>query len=93
MNTVTIIAIVLASVFFAGLLAALILGASHRRKLVRAYEDAEDELQAKILSLTEEKASLESMLTAREAFEAQMQASRKQPFKHSRSSMQRIWRV
>lgn len=76
MNTVTIIAIVLASVFFAGLLAALILGTSHRRKLVRAYEDAEDELQAKILSLTEEKASLESTLAAREAFEAQMQASR-----------------
>ena len=75
MDSLTLFALVAAVLFFIIMLLAFFLGGAQRRRLVRDYEDAEDALQAKILSLTGEKASLESTLAAREAFETQMKTA------------------
>ena len=47
-------------------------GASVRRKLVRDHEAAQEDLRARLLTLSTEKAALESALSARDAYEQRL---------------------
>ena len=50
----------------------LVRSSRERQRLMREYEDAEDELQERLMKLSSEKAAVESKLAASEAFEARM---------------------
>lgn len=66
---ITVSAVAVAAVV--ALIAVILNGAAERSRIVKEYEDAEDELQNRITVLTGEKAALESRLEARKEFEAQ----------------------
>ncbi|MBP5218573.1 MAG: DNA recombination protein RmuC [Bacteroidales bacterium] len=50
----------------------LVRSSRERQRLMREYEDAEDELQERLMKLSSEKAAVESKLAASEEFEARM---------------------
>ncbi len=50
----------------------LVRSSRERQRLVREYEDAEDEFQERLMKLSSEKAAVESKLAASEEFEARM---------------------
>lgn len=50
----------------------LVRSSRERQRLVKEYEDAEDELQERLLKLSSEKAAVESKLAASEEYEARM---------------------
>ncbi len=70
---ITVSAVAVAAVV--ALIAVIRNGAAERSRIVKEYEDAEDELQNRITVLTGEKAALESRLEARKEFEAQLKES------------------
>ena len=65
-------AVVLVSVI--SLIAVIIRGSKERQRLVREYEDAKDGLQERLMTLSSEKASVESMLSARTEYEEKLKA-------------------
>lgn len=79
MNKDTIILIILAVVAvlsLVGMFVVMARGAKERARLVKKYEDAEDALQERITNLTSEKAAVESLLTARDEYEARLKEER-----------------
>jgi DNA recombination protein RmuC len=56
------------------LIAVIIRGSKERQRLVREYEDAKDGLQERLMTLSSEKASVESMLSARTEYEEKLKA-------------------
>ena len=87
-----IVAAVIALLAVAGLVAALVTGSKARQKLIREYEDsrsklmkdyedAEDILQERITALSSEKASVESLLAAREEYEARLKDEQERAFR------------
>ena len=80
-----IILAVVAVLAVAAMVVVMVMGSRERRRhveenrrLVAKYEDEEDALQDKITALSSEKASMESLLAAREEFAARLQEERKE---------------
>ncbi|MBO6160891.1 MAG: DNA recombination protein RmuC [Bacteroidales bacterium] len=65
-------AAVLAVISWVVLAVVALRGASVRRKLVRDHEAAQEDLRARLLTLSTEKAALESALSARDAYEQRL---------------------
>ena len=68
---------ILAVAFFAvaavvALIVVAVRSSRERRRLVKEYEDAEDELQERITALSSEKAALDGLLKARDEYEARL---------------------
>ena len=64
--------VVLAAVI--ALIAVISHGARERHRLVREYEDAKDGLQERLMTLSSEKAAVESLLSARTEYEERLKA-------------------
>ena len=84
-KTIMIILAVVAVLAVAAMVVVMVMGSRERRRhveenrrLVAKYEDEEDALQDKITALSSEKASMESLLAAREEFAARLQEERKE---------------
>ncbi|MBR1926886.1 MAG: hypothetical protein IJ840_03915, partial [Bacteroidales bacterium] len=71
-KAILIILAVVTGVSLVSMVLSLVLGARERRRLVAKYEDEEDALQERITSLASEKASVESLLAAREEYSARL---------------------
>ena len=77
MNENTVILIIAAAVVLAAVIALIVVishGAKERHRLVREYEDAKDGLQERLMTLSSEKASVESLLSARTEYEERLKA-------------------
>lgn len=77
MDETTIILIVAAAVVLAAVIALIALishGARERHRLVKEYEDAKDELQERLMTISSEKAAVESLLSARTEYEERLKA-------------------
>ncbi len=66
------IAAALALVSVVALIVVLVRTSRERQRLMKEYEDAEDELQERLLKMSSEKAAVESKLAASEEYEARM---------------------
>lgn len=66
------IAAAVALVSVVALIAVLVRTSRERQRLMKEYEDAEDELQERLLKMSSEKAAVESKLAASEEYEARM---------------------
>jgi len=66
------IAAAVALVSVVALIVVLVRTARERQRLMKEYEDAEDELQERLLKMSSEKAAVESKLAASEEYEARM---------------------
>ncbi|MBR5397603.1 MAG: DNA recombination protein RmuC [Bacteroidales bacterium] len=66
------IAAAVALVSVIALIVVLVRTSRERQRLMKEYEDAEDELQERLLKLSSEKAAVESKLAASEEYEARM---------------------
>ena len=67
------IAAAVALVSVVALIVVLVRTSRERQRLMKEYEDAEDELQERLLKMSSEKAAVESKLAASEEYEARMQ--------------------
>ena len=66
------IAAAVALVSVVALIVVLVRTSRERQRLMKEYEDAEDELQERLLKMSSEKAAVESKLAASEEYEARM---------------------
>lgn len=66
------IAAAVALVSVVALIVVLVRTSKERQRLMKEYEDAEDELQERLLKMSSEKAAVESKLAASEEYEARM---------------------
>ncbi len=66
------IAAAVALVSVVALIVVLVRTSRERQRLIKEYEDAEDELQERLLKMSSEKAAVESKLAASEEYEARM---------------------
>ncbi|MCR5132637.1 MAG: hypothetical protein K6B16_01585, partial [Bacteroidales bacterium] len=64
------IAAAVALVSVVALIVVLVRTSRERQRLMKEYEDAEDELQERLLKMSSEKAAVESKLAASEEYEA-----------------------
>ncbi|MBR4755464.1 MAG: DNA recombination protein RmuC [Bacteroidales bacterium] len=79
-----IIVSALAVLAFAALVVVLVRSSRDRQRLVREYEDAEDALQERITTLSSEKAAVESLLSARNEYEAKLKEAQENALKMQR---------
>ncbi len=84
MKETTIILIIAAVVVLAAVIALIAVishGARERHRLVREYEDAKDGLQERLMTLSSEKAAVESLLSARTEYEERLKAEQENALK------------
>ena len=73
-NIILIVASALALVAVVALIVVIIRSSRERQRLVREYEDAKDVLQERLMTLSSEKAAVESLLSARNDYEEKLKA-------------------
>ena len=84
MKETTIILIIAAVVVLAAVIALIAVishGARERHRLVREYEDAKDGLQERLMTLSSEKAAVESLLSARTEYEERLKTEQENALK------------
>ena len=78
--------VVLAAVI--ALIAVISHGARERHRLVREYEDAKDGLQERLMTLSSEKAAVESLLSARTEYEERLKAEQERALKEQKEAQE-----
>ena len=77
MNDTTVILIIAAAVVLAAVIALIAVishGSKERHRLVKEYEEAKDGLQERLMTISSEKAAVESLLSARTEYEEKLKA-------------------
>lgn len=88
----TIIIILLSAVAVAAVVALLVViqrNAAERQRIVKEYEDSEDDLQRQLMALTGEKAALESTLKAREEYESRLREEQEKALEAQRLAQEK----
>ena len=94
--TESVIIIILAAVAviaLAVMIMVILRGSRERRALVKEYEDAEDALQERITALSSEKASLESLLAARDEYQSRLQEERDRAAEERKEAQDRAFKM
>ena len=77
MNDTTVILIIAAAVVLAAVIALIAVishGSKERHRLVKEYEEAKDGLQERLMTISSEKAAVESLLSARTEYEEKLKS-------------------
>ncbi|MBR5176186.1 MAG: DNA recombination protein RmuC [Bacteroidales bacterium] len=92
-TVILIILAVVAILALVGMFVVMARGAKERAKLAKRYEDAEDVLQDRITNLTSEKAAVESLLAARDEYEARLKEERDRAAQAQREAQEKALKM
>ena len=89
-NVVLIIAAALALLAVVALIVVIIRSSRERQRLVREYEDAKDVLQERLMTLSSEKAAVESLLSARNEYEEKLKADHEKDLENMKDAFKAL---
>ena len=89
-NVILIIAAVVAVLAVIALIVVIIRGSKERERLVREYEDAKDGLQERLMTLSSEKAAVESLLSARNEYEEKLKADHEKDLENMKNAFKAL---
>ena len=88
-----IIAAALVLVAVVALIVVIIRSSRERQKLVKDYEDAKDVLQNELMKANSDKAAVESLLTARDEYEARLKEEQEKAMRAQKESLENALRM
>ena len=89
-NIILIVASALALVAVVALIVVIIRSSRERQRLVREYEDAKDVLQERLMTLSSEKAAVESLLSARNDYEEKLKADHEKDLENMKDAFKAL---
>ena len=92
-TVILIVAAAVALIAVVALIVVIIRSSKERQRLVKEYEDAEDVLQERLMKLSSEKASVESLLSAREEYAERLREDQEKALRAQREAQEGALRL